>query len=364
MTIHSVTPAWSRRSSGDESQDGLQYSFNASEGYQVVHSYDATEVEILSDSRVPQLGNYYSNTFALCKRRSVSKLGLIMSIVECEFNGEVGPDGPNDDPLNKPLEYEWTNAKASEAIDSDVRGRPIVTANGEEIVGQTMDICDSVLTLKKNFALFTQSTQQAYLHSVNSDSIFVDGDLFLPGTGKMQSLSAKQMRLGDFRYFEVTATIQFRYPYNTTPERAWYGRSRHEGFYERLGPVVTFTGGGGSGAEAVAFSTPAGVLDGVFVTKGGSGYTSTPTCSVSVGTGATFSVFMVTLGNEVSHVNVTAGGSGYRVRLVRAVDSNGEPTVKPVLLKANGFREKNPYNAVWVETQKYTPLPYAVLGFN
>jgi len=357
MTINSVTEAWSRRGSGDASQDGLTFNFTASEGYQVIHTYDATELEILNDPGIPQLGRRYAGTYAVCKNRSVSKVGPIMSIVSCDYEGEYGRT-PDDNPLNKPVEYEWGQSSSTEAIDSDVRGRPIVTANGEQINGQTMEICDSVLTMRKNFSVFTPWLQQVYLHSVNSD-VFAN---WAAGTGKMKSLTAKELRLGDVRYFEVNATVQFRYPYNTTPARAWWGRSRHEGFYERLGPEVSFSGGGGTGAAAVAYATPAGVLTGIFVTNGGTGYTSNPTVSVSVGSGATFSV--TRSGESVLGVAVTGGGTGYKVRIVRATDTNGEPMTKPVLLKANGFRETNPANAVWIETEKYLPLPYATLGFN
>jgi len=359
MTIHSVVEAWSRRGTTSATDDGLRFTLSHSVGLQVVHSYDATDAEILNDSRVYQLGNRYPTSFAVCKKRSVSKVGQIMSIVACDFEGEVGPSGPNDNPLNKPVEYEWGQATSTEPIDVDANGRPIVTANGEQIVGLTKEISDSVLTMKKNFAVFTPWLQQAYLNSVNSDAFAG----WLPGTGKMKTLTAKQLKFGDFEYFEVNATIQFRVPYNTTPAKAWWGRTRHEGFYERpaSSSVVSFSGGGGTGAAAVIFTSAAGVIEGVFVTNGGSGYTSSPTMSVTVGSGATFTV-TVTSG-KVASVAVTAGGSGYKARIVRAVDTNGEPMTKPVLLKANGFRETNPANAVWIETEKYIPLPYQTLGF-
>ncbi len=359
MTIDSVTEAWSRRGTTSATQDGLQFTLSHSVGLQVVHTYDATDAEILADSRVHQLGDFYPTSFAVCKKRTVSKVGPIFSIVACDFEGEVGPAGPNDNPLNKPVEFEWGQATSTEPIDVDVNGRPIVTANGEQIVGLTKEVCDSVLTLKKNFAVFTPWLQQAYLNSVNSDTFAS----WLPGTGKMKTLTAKQMKYSSFEYFEVNATVQFRVPYNTTPAKAWWGRTRHEGFYERpdTSSEVTFTSGGGTGAAAVIFTTPAGVITGVFVTSGGSGYTSSPSISVSIGSGATFTV-TVTNG-KVTAVAVTGGGTGYKARLIRAVDDNQEPMTKPVLLKANGFREKNPANAVWIEIEKYTPLPYATLGF-
>jgi hypothetical protein len=359
MTIESVTEAWSRRGTTSSTEDGLSFAVSHSIGLQVVHTYDTTDVEILNDSRVYQLGQKHPDSYAVCKRRSVDKVGLIFSIVSCEFDGEVGPGGLNDNPLNKPVEYEWGQATSTEPIDVDVYGRPIVTVNGEEISGITKDISDSVLIMKKNFATFTPWTQQAYLNSVNSD-LFAG---WLPGTGRMKTLTAPQKKFGNLEYFEVTATIQFRVAYNTIPARAWWSRSRHEGFYERpaSSSVASFSGGGGSGAAAVIFTSAAGAIEGVFVTQSGSGYTSTPALSVTIGTGATFTVTVS--GGKVISVAVTAGGSGYKARIVRAVDSNNEPMTKPVLLKANGFRETNPANAIWIETEKYIPLPYAALGF-
>jgi hypothetical protein len=364
VTIYSVTPSWSRLVSSDGTSDGQRIQITRSTGLQVVHDWDTTEEEIYADERVTQLGQQYENTFAVCKRRSISKAGPVLSIVACEYEGEVGPAGSEDTPLNKAVEYEWGATSTTEPIDIDARGRPIVTANGEQINGITRTINDSVLSFKKNFETFSNATKQAYLDSVNSDTIIVGPDSILPGTGKMMTCVIKPMRFRDLEYVEVSATIHVRYPYNTTPAKAWWSRSRHEGFYERLGPEVTFSGGGGTGAAAVAFATPAGVLTGIFVTNPGSGYTSDPTVSVSVGSGATFSVTRgLVEGQQIAAVGVTDGGTGYKVRLVQAM-REGVPVTKPVLLKANGFIEQNPANAVWIETEKYLPLPYSILGFD
>jgi hypothetical protein len=170
------------------------------------------------------------------------------------------------------------------------------------------------------------------------------------------------MRFQDLEYYEVSAVVQFRYPYNTTPARAWWSRWRHEGFLERLGSTVTISGGGGSGAVAVSNTNAAGAVTGIFVVDGGSGYTSSPSVSVSDGTGATFTVTRNS-DNQIQSIAVTAGGSGYKSRIVQAMNE-GVPVTKPVLLKANGFREFNPANAVWFETEKYLPLPYSTLGFD
>lgn len=57
---------------------------------------------------------------------------------------------------------------------------------------------------------------------------------------------------------------------------------------------------------------------------------------------------------------------GYYIKsgsnIIRATDSNGEPVVKPVLLKTDGTRETNPANATFLEFKRYGALPYNALG--
>jgi hypothetical protein len=73
---------------------------------------------------------------------------------------------------------------------------------------------------------------------------------------------------------------------------------------------ITFSGGGGSGAFAIARVTAAGVVQSVEVLCGGTGYTSDPTASVGgSGSGAVLTVTRV--GNSVSTIAVSTAGSGY-----------------------------------------------------
>jgi len=55
--------------------------------------------------------------------------------------------------------------------------------------------------------------------------------------------------------------------------------------------------------------------------------------------------------------NVNDGGD-----IRRAKDDAGNDVVRPVLLKADGTRETDPANAIFVHTQLYGSLPYAALG--
>ena len=53
-----------------------------------------------------------------------------------------------------------------------------------------------------------------------------------------------------------------------------------EHYKSALPPTVTITGGGGSGATATATVSSAGIVTGVSITSGGSGYTSAPTVTI------------------------------------------------------------------------------------
>lgn len=92
------------------------------------------------------------------------------------------------------------------------------------------------------------------------------------------------------------------------------------------GVTVSFSGGAGSGAAAVAYVTAGGALAGFGITNPGSGYTSAPTVTVS-GTGtATATVYSASSGaglvqvaadddriGQIAAVSVNAAGSGYTV---------------------------------------------------
>lgn len=75
--------------------------------------------------------------------------------------------------------------------------------------------------------------------------------------------------------------------------------------------TVSFTGGGGSGAQAIVSSIVSGVVVGVTVINAGTGYTSapTPTITGASGSGATATADMRR--GQITSVTVNSGGSGY-----------------------------------------------------
>ena len=85
---------------------------------------------------------------------------------------------------------------------------------------------------------FSPYAQALYRRAVNSDTFLG----WPAGTAKLMKLSASNVSDPVIGYWEVTAQIQFRRPYNTTADKTWYARVRREGFYEVIdatsGPIV------------------------------------------------------------------------------------------------------------------------------
>ena len=114
-------------------------------------------------------------------------------------------------------------------------------------------------------------------------------------------------------------------PYNTHPDYAsreavlWFdcavgcsidGIDLSGAFNCGAAAPITFSGGGGSGAFAIARVTAAGVVHSVEVITPGTGYTSDPTAAVGgAGVGAVLAV--TRSGTTVGSIAVTSGGSGY-----------------------------------------------------
>jgi hypothetical protein len=249
--------------------------------------------------------------------------------------------------------------------DTDAAGLPHTNVNGELVDGVQRNIIDMTLTVRRNFLAVNGPLALQYLDSTNSDVYTVLSDTWQPGQAALQEYEITPVYAGGIvNYFEVNARISFRLPYNTIPARAWWSRYRNEGFYERVGTVVTFAAPGGSGKTAVGYPVVSGgAVTAIVVTYTGHGYTSAPTVTITDAGGSGASATAVLTGDRVTSVTIGAGGTGYRTRLVRAVDENKEPVTKPVLLKANGTREYNALSAVWIERPAKTySLPYSALG--
>ena len=134
---------------------------------------------------------------------------------------------------------------------------------------------------------------------------------------------------------------------------------------ERVGATVTIADAESKKAYAYPVVNSSGVITSIVVSSRGSGYASAPSVTINAnGTGGTGASATATVNSngQVTGIAVGAGGTGYYSKLVHAVDDDKQPVSKPVLLKADGTRETNAENAVWIEEPDREPLPYSVLG--
>jgi hypothetical protein len=202
--------------------------------FQVLTKREAIEYDLFTDERFPRPGDPFSEYWPniTCDGLEPKQAGPTFWTVTASYTGELAQkeDETYDNPLFAPPRIDWDDVESEEEIDEDWNGQPIQTVNREPIEGIKTLIPDQTVTIKRNMLMFNPYVQSRYRRSVNSD-------LFLnwpPGTAKLMKLSASNVITKDLAYWEVTGQIRFRYPYRTTPEKAWYARARHEGYYERI----------------------------------------------------------------------------------------------------------------------------------
>ena len=238
MTIVSVASMWSRTESSAKLLDNfrrLEVTFR--ECFQVVCTYDTEAIEVYGATdpttglHIPFKGDVYAGTSTIYARTvSPKRISPILWHVDVDYQGEAGPYGPSDNPLNTPPIFDFDDIETEEEIDEDWNGYPIINANYEPIEGVKVDIPDLVLNIQRNFATYSSYTQAQYRRATNSDTF----NGWPPGTARLTKLKAKSVSDSLAAYWNVSASIRFRYPYRTTAAKAWYSRIRHEGFYERL----------------------------------------------------------------------------------------------------------------------------------
>jgi hypothetical protein len=192
--------------------------------------FDPLEVAYLA-SGLPLVGDPYPGTlFVICRSLAVQRLAPTLAMVTVSYSGEVGSSGQSSSPVANETIVTWRGQITDEAIDQDINGRPIVTFNGEPIDGITERIPDQVATIEKNFASINLPAISAYLRSRNSDTFLG----FPAGTARLWEYSATNVISdGVAGFWKVQATIVFREPYNTTPDKCWWKRVRHEGVLVR-----------------------------------------------------------------------------------------------------------------------------------
>jgi hypothetical protein len=299
-TVEPALKMWSRAGSTADAQDSFRrMKATFTEAYQVVHSTDATVLDVYLAQGLPQVGQPYPNTdFVLAKKGVVSRVSPILSIVTIAYEGEIAPQNGNGQPSTNPIfappTIDWANATEELEIDTDARGKPICTVIGEEIKGVKRRFTDQVLTIQRNFLYWDEYVQNSFMDTVNDKPI----RSWPAGTGLLIDLSAKNVIAEEGGYWKGTMRIHFRRPYLTTPDKAWWFRTVHQGFYERQ---------------------------------------ELPTTPDADG--------------------------NYPFARVLAVDKNKQPVKRPVRLDQYGKQIEENANSYWLEIERYLPADHHSLGF-
>ena len=228
MAIHSVNEMWSTKD-GDLQQDGKKINRTYRKAFQVVHDPNEPKDLVERASDIPRIGDPHERSpFVRVKGVNSTSRSPIMSIVMVDYFGEVDRDQEDKSPVTFKPDIQWSDVTSTEAVDEDINGEPIVTATGEPIDGLTEEINDPLVTIRKNFLTFDSYIMYQYRRSFSSDSFLG----YPAGVASMKSYSAVMQYYEDSdAYWEITAQIQFRVTIKTTPDRAWWKRIRHEGYY-------------------------------------------------------------------------------------------------------------------------------------
>ncbi len=227
---------WSRQASDatvKEDFKGLDVTFT--EAYQIQVTPDTTEVEIYLTGGLPGAGQVFPGfPYCYAQKAQLQRISPIYWIATVNYIGEVGgvdpsnPSNPANSPLAVPPQFSLDDVETEQEIDEDFDGNPITTTAGERVRGRKALFSDQVLTVTRNFLTFNSYLQAVYRRSVNSDTFRG----WPPGTCKCMKLSAQNVLDENLGYFKVTGVFQFRYPYNTTPDKAWYDRWPNMGMYQ------------------------------------------------------------------------------------------------------------------------------------
>lgn len=224
---------WSTQTGTISSDDGKRKKMSINRCYSIVCEPDDTWVDVVKAAvDLPEVGDAHEELDRLiCTKKTPKRVSPVYFLVDMTFEGEIGPDGIESNPLDDPPDVQWTKQDREEEIDEDINNECVQTEAGERYDNISMTICDLVVNVKRNYRYINLPGTYEYLHSVNSD-IFLG---FAAGIAKLTGFSAKHVidDTLDMGYWEVNATITFRYPWRTQARRAWWKRVKHEGYYEK-----------------------------------------------------------------------------------------------------------------------------------
>lgn len=235
MSVGTALEIWSSDSEASVRDGFRTLDFSPIRVFQFTCSADATDLELYSAAGLPGAGSPHpAAPFCYAKSARARRLSPIFAEVTVRYEGRAPTNDPSGDPTSMFAYVEsWSDVETSEEVDTDFDGNAIMTAVFEPVEGIKAVFCDQVATIKRNIPLGSYNPYAAavYRRSVNSATFLG----WPAGTAKIMRLGVKNI---NNEYYDMTAVVQFRIPYQTTAEKAWYARWRHEGFYHFIDVVI------------------------------------------------------------------------------------------------------------------------------
>lgn len=235
MPVDVVTKMWSRDDGQIASSDGRTFTLSQTDSYQITCTPDTSKSEIAFHPSVPKVGaSLIGAPFITVKDVKIQRETPTYWTATVKSSGELGSEDPSSTPIDNTPTIKVATIESEAEVSEDRDGKPIVTVNDEPIFGVKKKIYDLSISITRNFLAVNDVVASDYLDAVNSDTFLG----FEPGRVKLTSYSYDIVFSGDIVYYKVTGNFVARKPYNTTAERAWFYRTRHEGFYEKVGSEI------------------------------------------------------------------------------------------------------------------------------
>jgi hypothetical protein len=232
---------WSRQTSGaDLSDNSRKVTLGFQESYQVFTTPDTSILELYYAPGLPAAGSQYPGIpYVYAQRARPRQISPVYWIVDVMYDGEIAfnPGGSIGTPMDARPRIRWGVREVEREVDEDWDGNRIVNTIGEPLTAR-FTFYERVATVTRNMLFFNHYALSAYDFAVNSDTVLG----WPPGTVRVK-VEAENVFDDTTGYWTVTGTFNFKRPYRTTTDKAWYSRIRNDGYYERdpnfVGPLPT-----------------------------------------------------------------------------------------------------------------------------
>ena len=228
FTVNETT---SGNDSGSALSDDGKITYSAKRSFQISSdvlglSSEAVRFQLQQIGELPWEGTAHpDNAILRCRSPKVTRVSPIFFTATVDYASVPIPASDSQDPPTSPFDIpatvDYRSVTSTAQVDEDINGDPIRNEGTEEpITGIERRVTDVLAIVKRNFLVFSGPTIRTFMDKTNTDNYLG----FPPGEGMIQNISASETIQDDVPYFEVSAEILFRTPYQVSSADAWKHR--------------------------------------------------------------------------------------------------------------------------------------------